>query len=257
MALQVDLNADMGESFGRWTLGDDATLMPQLTSANIACGFHGGDPHVMRETVALAVENNVGIGAHIGLPDLLGFGRRRLEISAAELHDYTLFQLGALKAFAEAAGSRVQHVKPHGSLYAMIQDDVDLANAVVGAIAEIDTNVILLGAGGQQAEIAAAAGVPFVSEGYVDLDYDAGGRLVLERVKKLRDPDVMATRAVRLVTERKVVTVDDAALDLAADSICVHGDAPNASAIATAIRAALEGAGVELVPLAALTRPSR
>src|SRR3989442_1061557 len=130
MARMVDLNADMGESYGRWTLGDDEALMPHLTSANIACGFHGGDPHVMRTTVALAVEHGVGIGAHVGLPDLIGFGRRRMAIAPDELKDYVLYQSGAMKAYAEAAGARLQHVKPHGALYTMIVDDPELGAAV-------------------------------------------------------------------------------------------------------------------------------
>jgi UPF0271 protein len=250
---RVDLNADMGESFGRWTLGDDEALMPHLTSANIACGFHGGDPHVMRRTVALALEHGVGIGAHVGLPDLLGFGRRRMAVSAEELEDYLIYQAGALAAFAERAGGRLQHVKPHGAFYTMVSDDPEYAAAVCTATAALGSDVILLmppvvGAA------AAAAGVPFVPEGYVDLDYDAGGKLVIERVKQVRDPERTAERAVRLVTERRVATLDGGDLELDVRSICVHGDAPNAPEIARAIRSALEGAGVELAPLAALDR---
>src|SRR5918992_1214713 len=134
MPQRVDLNADMGESYGRWTLGNDASLMPHLTSANIACGFHGGDPHVMRRTVALAAEHGVGIGAHVGLPDLIGFGRRRMAISIDELGDYVTYQAGALWAFAQAEGVRLQHVKPHGALYTMIVDDAEYAAAVCQAV---------------------------------------------------------------------------------------------------------------------------
>src|SRR5205807_5971176 len=144
MPTKVDLNADMGESYGRWTLGDDAALMPHLTSANIACGFHGGDPHVMRHTVALAVEHGVGIGAHVALPDLIGFGRRRMAISPDELRDYVTYQAGALSAFADARGARLQHVKPHGSLYAMIVEDAGYARAVCEATADLGRGVILL-----------------------------------------------------------------------------------------------------------------
>jgi len=252
VALKVDLNADMGESFGRWTLGDDAALMPHLTSANIATGFHGGDPHVMRRTVALALEHGVGIGAHVALPDLLGFGRRRMAVSAAELRDYVLYQAGAMAAFAEAAGGRLQHVKPHGALYTMVQGDPELAQGVADAIAELGGGVILLLAGKTVADAARAAGVPFVPEGYVDLDYAGDGSLVIERVKQVRDPETMAAKAVRLVTEGRVRTLDGSDLELEARSICVHGDAPNAPEIAAAIRGALEGAGVELAPLAAL-----
>lgn len=251
MALQVDLNADMGESFGRWTLGDDAALMPQLTSANIACGFHGGDPVVMRETVQLALDNGVGIGAHVALPDLLGFGRRRMAVSADELRDYVLYQAGAMSAFAQAAGGILHHVKPHGALYTMVQTDPELAQAVADAVAEMG-DVILLLAGDTVAEAARKANVRFVPEGYVDLDYSSDGSLVIERVKQLRDPEKTARRTVRLVTEGKVETLDGGDLELEAKSICVHGDAPNAPAIAQAIRRELEGAGVELAPLASL-----
>jgi 5-oxoprolinase (ATP-hydrolysing) subunit A len=252
MAQTIDLNADMGESFGRWTLGNDEALMPHLTSANIACGFHGGDAHVMRHTVALAIEHGVGIGAHVGLPDLLGFGRRRMAVSASELRDYVLYQAGAMQAFAEAAGATMQHVKPHGVVYAMVQEDAELAQAVADAVAELGGDVILMLAGQTVAEAAAKAGVPFVPEGYVDLDYGADGKLVIERVKQLRDPDDMAARAVRLATEGKVRTLDGTDLELEARSICVHGDSPNAPEIAAAIRRGLEDAGLTLAPLAAM-----
>jgi UPF0271 protein len=252
MSLKVDLNADMGESFGRWVLGNDEALMPHLTSANIACGFHGGDPNVMRRTVALAIEHGVGIGAHVALPDLLGFGRRRMAVSAEELRDYVLYQTGAMAAFAHAAGARLQHVKPHGALYTMVKDDAELAQAVADAVAESGDRVILMLTGETVATAAARAGVPFVPEGYVDLDYAADGSLVLERVKQLRDPQTMAERAARLVTEGKVTTLDGTDLELEARSICVHGDAPNAPEIAEAIRRALAEAGVELAPLADL-----
>src|SRR3954465_5161697 len=171
MATKVDLNADMGESYGRWTLGDDEALMPHLTSANIACGFHGGDPHVMRRTVALAAEHGVGIGAHVGLPDLIGFGLRRIAVSADELKDYVTFQAGALRAFADERGVPLQHVKPHGALYAMTADDAAYARAVCEATAALGPDVILL-MPPVVADAAGEAGVPFVPEGYVDLDYD-------------------------------------------------------------------------------------
>src|SRR5215471_1025865 len=204
---RVDLNADMGESYGRWTLGDDDALMPHLTSANIACGFHGGDPHVMRRTVALALGHGVGVGAHVAFPDLIGFGRRRMAATPEEIHDYVLYQAGALRAFVEAAGGRLQHVKPHGALYTTIVDSSEHAQAVADAVAALGPDVILL----MPPEIgpaASRANVPFVPEGYVDLDYDSSGKLVLERVKQLRDPQVTADRAVRLVRESTVPTVD-------------------------------------------------
>jgi 5-oxoprolinase (ATP-hydrolysing) subunit A len=251
MPTSVDLNADMGESYGRWTLGDDAALIEFLTSANIACGFHGGDPHVMRSTVALAVEHGVGVGAHVSFPDLIGFGRRRMAATAAEVQDYVVYQAGAIRAFVEAAGGRLQHVKPHGALYTSVVDDAELAHAVAEAVATLGPDVILL-MPPSVASAAAEAGVPFVPEGYVDLDYDAHGKLVLERVKQVRDPEAMGEKALRLVRDGKVSTVEGGELELNVESICVHGDAPNAPAIARAVRARLQDAGVGLAPLAEL-----
>jgi 5-oxoprolinase (ATP-hydrolysing) subunit A len=251
VAERIDLNADMGESYGRWTLGDDDALMPFLTSANIACGFHGGDPHVMRRTVALALEHGVGIGAHVGFPDLIGFGRRRMAASPDEIRDYVLYQSGALQAFAEAAGGLLQHVKPHGALYTTIVESPEHADAVAQAVAKLGADVILL-MPPEVGPAAARAGVPFVPEGYVDLDYDGEGKLVLERVKQLRDPQRTAERALRLAREGTVETVEGGTLELRIESICVHGDAPNAPAIAQAIRETLEQAGIALAPLAEL-----
>ncbi len=251
MVLKVDLNADMGESYGRWTLGNDEALMPHLTSANVACGFHGGDPHVMRKTVALALEHGVGIGAHVAFPDLIGFGRRRLAATPDEVADYVVYQAGAIRAFVEAAGGTLQHVKPHGAMYTTIVDSAEHAEAVAGAVASLGPDVILL-MPPDVGPAAERAGVPFVPEGYVDLDYDAAGKLVLERVKQLRDPQEMGERALRLVRVGSVPTIDGGELRLRAESICVHGDAPNAPEIAQAIRVALESEGIELAPLAEL-----
>jgi UPF0271 protein len=251
MSRRIDLNADMGESYGRWTLGDDSALMPSLTSANIACGFHGGDPHVMRRTVALALEHGVGVGAHVAYPDLIGFGRRRMAASPEEIQDYVVYQAGAIRAFVEAAGGRLQHVKPHGALYTTIVDSPEHARAVAEAVALLGPDVILL-MPPEVAPAAAAAGVPFVPEGYVDLDYDPSGKLVIERVKQHRDPHETAARAVRLARDGAVPTSEGGELALEADSICVHGDAPNAPEIARAIRDALRDAEIEVVPLAEL-----
>jgi UPF0271 protein len=232
--MSLDLNADLGESFGRWTLGDDAALMPHLTSANVAAGFHGGDPHVLRRTVALAVEHRVGIGAHVGLPDLVGFGRRRMAVSPEELSDLVLYQAGAVRAFAEAVGVELRHVKPHGALYSMVAEDEELARALCETVAVLGVALLMPPELGPAAE---GAGVRFVPEGYVDLDYDADGRLILERVKQPRDPAETARRAVAFAEEGRV------------ESICIHGDGPNAVELAAAVRAALAEAGVDVRPL--------
>ena len=253
---RIDINADMGESYGRWTLGNDAELMPFLTSANVACGYHGGDPHVMRATVRLARDHGVGVGAHVALPDLLGFGRRAMVVSPQDLRDYVTYQVGALMAFAAAEGVTVQHVKPHGALYVMCGQDERYAHAVVAALAELDRGLILLLSGARVAAAAGAAGVPFVAEGYIDLDYDAAGNLVLERVKRTRDPAETAGRAVLLARESRVPT-PDGPIPLAAESVCVHGDAPNAAAIARAVRRALADADIDVVPLAEMVRQRR
>lgn len=252
MAAKVDINADMGESYGRWTLGNDAELMPFLSSANIACGYHGGDPHVMRSTVRLAKKHGVAIGAHVAFPDLLGFGRRRMSISPPELKDYVTYQVGALQAFAAAEGATVEHVKPHGALYVMCSEDDAYAQAVAEAVKELSDGLILLLTGERVAAAASRVGVPFVMEGYIDLDYDAQGSLVLERAKKARDPDDVAARAVTLATEGKVPIRDGGWLPLKARSVCVHGDADNAPVIARTVRERLIKAGVEVVPLRAL-----
>jgi UPF0271 protein len=230
----MDLNADLGESFGRWTLGDDAALMAHITSANVAAGFHGGDPHVLRETVALAVENGVGIGAHAGLPDLVGFGRRRIAITPEELADLVLYQAGAVRAFAEVAGAELRHVKPHGAMYSMVVDDPELAAALCETVAGLGVALLMPP---QLAAAAAAAGIRFVPEGYVDLDYDEEGKLILERVKQPRDPAETAERALRFASEGQV------------ESICIHGDGPNAVELAAAVRSALQGSGVAVAPL--------
>jgi UPF0271 protein len=252
MTRWADLNADMGESFGRWTLGNDEALMPHLSSANIGCGYHAGDPHVMRATVELAKRHGVGIGAHVAFPDLMGWGRRRMSASPEEIRDYVVYQAGALDAFAHGAGTRLQHVKPHGALYVMASADETYARAICEAVAEVNSEMILLLTGEPVRAAARRVGIRFVPEGYVDLDYAADGSLILEKVKRLRDPQETAARAVRLIRDAKVRTAAGTDLDLQVQSICVHGDAPNAPEIAHAIRQSLRDAEVEVVPLAQL-----
>jgi UPF0271 protein len=249
--ITMDLNSDMGESYGRWQLGNDAELMSVITSANIACGWHGGDPAVMRGTVELAVEKRVGIGAHVGLPDLLGFGRRRMQVTPDEIYDYAMYQSGALRAFAEAAGGRLQHVKPHGAFYVMCAADEELASALVRAVKALGDGVVLFGMGEIEPRLAADAGVGYVREGYVDLNYNNSGGLVIERNKGAWDPEDVANRAVRLATKREVGTVEGDTLPLAVETICIHGDAPNSGEIARRVRQRLEKSEVKIEPIGA------
>lgn len=246
----IDLNSDMGEGYGRWSLGNDAELMEVITSANIACGWHGGDPAVMRRTVAMAVARGIGIGAHVGLPDLLGFGRRRMQVTPEEIYDYTLYQAGALRAFAEAAGGRLTHVKPHGAFYVMCATDEALAASLARAVKALGDDVALFLMGEIVPQAAATAGVRFVPEGYIDLNYDRGGNLVIERTKGAWDPDEVAERAVRIATRRTIGTIEGDDLPMAVETVCIHGDAPNSGEIARRVRQRLEQAGVDVVSIA-------
>jgi UPF0271 protein len=250
----IDVNVDMGESFGRWNLGDDASLMPHISSANIACGFHAGDPGAMRRTVAAAVEHELQIGAHVALPDLLGFGRRTMKVSAADLTDYCTYQIGALAAFVAAEGGRLAHVKPHGALYAMCAQDADLAEAVARSIAEVDPQLVLLALRDDHAAAVERHGVRLVTEAFVDLDYDPDGNLLIEAVKQASDPEKVAERAVRVARERKVPTTAGTDLDVDSPTICLHGDAPNALDVARAVKERLDREGIAVKPLAELLR---
>jgi UPF0271 protein len=245
----IDVNVDMGESFGRWSLGDDAALMPYISSANIACGFHAGDPGAMRRTVAAAVEHGLQIGAHVALPDLLGFGRRTMKISPTDLTDYCTYQIGALAAFVDAEGGNLAHVKPHGALYAMCAQDGELAEAVARSIAEVDDKLVLLALHDTFAAAVEKHGVRLVTEAFVDLDYDADGNLIIEAVKQAWDPAEVAERALRVARERKVVTKDGSDLPVQAPTICLHGDAPNALEVVRAVKERLEGEGLRVTPL--------
>jgi UPF0271 protein len=248
----IDVNVDMGESFGRWKLGDDAGVMPFISSASVACGFHAGDPRTMRETVALALEHGVQIGAHVALPDLLGFGRRRMAVSATDLTDYCTYQIGALAAFVRAAGGRLRHVKPHGALYAMCSRDPELAEAVARSIAEVDPDLLLLLLREDALRGPARHGVRVVGEAFVDLDYDADGELIIEAVKTARDPEQVAARALRLVREGKLTKIDGSDFEVDVPTLCLHGDAPNAVDVARAVRRRLEDEGIAIRPLAEL-----
>jgi 5-oxoprolinase (ATP-hydrolysing) subunit A len=246
----LDVNVDMGESYGRWELGDDAAIMPFISSASIACGFHGGDPGTMRRTVRTAIEHGVQLGAHIALPDLLGFGRRRMAISPEDLRDYATYQIGALAAFAASEGGALGHVKPHGALYAMCVGDPELAGAVARAIADIDRDLLLVLLNADVAPAVEEHGVRLVTEAFVDLEYGPDGVMVIEPRKRAWDPERVARRAVRVARDHVIDAQDGRDVPTDAQTICIHGDGPNAVEIARTVKAALEEAGVALAPLA-------
>jgi UPF0271 protein len=245
--MRVDLNADMGESFGMYQLGQDEDFMQYITSANIACGFHAGDYSVMKRTVQLAKQAGVQVGAHPGLPDLQGFGRREMKLSPDEVYDIIVYQAGALKAFVEASGLRLHHVKPHGSLYGMAHRMQEIAGAICQAVKDIDPDIYLyIMKKGVIAPIAGEMGVKTVYELYSDLSYDAEGNLVITRAHDAHAPADVASRVQRMVIDRKVIALDGSDLDIEGQSICVHCDTPGAIDIVKAVRDTLVKAGCEL-----------
>ena len=248
----VDLNADVGESFGRYVLGQDTALMPFITSANIACGFHAGDPHVMRRTVQLAIQHDVAIGAHPGFPDLAGFGRRVIPLTSAEVEDVVAYQLGALSGIVRACGGVLRHVKPHGALYNVAADDPAVAHAIARATAAVDASLILVGlAGSALLQAGRDAGLRTASEAFVDRSYEATGRLSpRDRADAvIHDVDQVAARAVFIATNRAVPLRDESSLRIEVDTICIHGDTPGAATLARAVREALSRAGVTVAAL--------
>jgi UPF0271 protein len=247
----MDLNADLGEGFGSWSMGDDSALLDVVTSANVACGFHAGDPSIMRRVTAEAVERGVAIGAHVGYADKPGFGRRFLDIEPAALRDEVVYQLGALDAFARIAGDRVRYVKPHGALYNTIGHHVEQATAVVAAVAEYDKTLPVLGlAGSVWLRLAAEAGLTAVHEAFADRAYTPEGTLVSRREagSVLHDADEIAARCTAMATGQPIRDSAGGSLVVDPTSICVHGDTPGAVDIARRVRGALEGAGVTLRP---------
>lgn len=251
--MAIDLNADLGEGFGVWRLGDDDALLDIVTSANVACGFHAGDPLTMRRVCAAAAERGVAIGAQVSYRDLAGFGRRRMDVAPDDLAADVLYQLGALDACARAAGTRVRYVKPHGALYNTAADDSGQAAAVASAVAVFDASLPLLALPGSAMQRAAAdAGLPFVAEAFADRGYLASGRLVPRGSDGavLDDETTVAERAVRFALDGSVVAADGSVVPVAPRSICLHGDTPGAVGFARAVRAALSEAGVDLRPFA-------
>jgi UPF0271 protein len=252
MEKTIDLNCDMGESYGRWTLGADEAIMPLISSANIACGFHGGDPHVMRRTVALALQHGVAIGAHPALPDLMGFGRRVMDVAPAELRDYFCYQIGALREFCRAAGTDLQHVKPHGILYQMAETREAIAQVIGEATRDAGTRMILMTlASGKYDAHCRKMGLRVASEGFADRAYEVDGTLVSRRKAGalITDPERAQAQAVRMAAEGKVRTHDGLDIDLSVQTICCHGDTPGAERIVRAVRQGLERAGIRVRPL--------
>lgn len=248
---RIDLNSDVGESFGVWMRGNDEALMPYLTSASIACGWHGGDPQIMRRTVNLAKTHGVGVGAHPGFPDLLGFGRRPMQLSPEEVRDYVLYQIGALRAFVQAEGMRLQHVKPHGALYHIAANDRLLSDAVVAAIVEVDSTLILIGPPGSElVKAGQRAGLRVAQEGFGDRAYNDDGTLVPRSARGalLTDSEAVADQ-VLLIAEGRVRTLTGRMIPMKADTICLHGDTPGAPALAKRLRERLSLAGVQTMAL--------
>lgn len=225
----MDLNVDMGESFGRYKLGNDEEVMKYITSANVACGFHAGDPLVMMTTVRLAKEYDVAVGAHTGLEDIRGFGRRRMDITPDELKSDTLYQLGALDAVLKVNGMTMQHVKPHGILYRMVSDDEKYVEAYLDAVASFNSELfVLIPRGTLIWRRGRELGLKMAAEILIDLSYDEEGNWVLERTKKARSPEEVAERAVMVARDRQITTISGKRIGADGDTICCHGDSPNA-----------------------------
>lgn len=245
----IDLNSDLGESFGPWPMGDDLSMLSIVTSANIACGFHAGDPAGILSVLKEAARLGVSVGAHIGYRDLVGFGRRNMDPSSEELVGDTIYQIGALQGLANAAGTAVRYVKPHGALYNTIAHDKRQAADVIAALKAVDPTLMLMALSGAPiVEQARSAGLTVVCEAFADRAYNADGSLVSRRLpgSVIHDPDLVASRMLRLVKEGRITAIDGTEIELEAHSICVHGDTPAAVSIARSVREALAQDGVEL-----------
>ena len=245
--MRIDINSDTGESFGAYTIGHDAGLFRSITSANVAAGFHAGDPSVLRGTIRLAKAHGVAVGAHPGFPDLVGFGRRELNVTAQEAEDLVLYQIAAVAGVAAAEGVKVQHVKPHGALFNMAVRNAELSAAIARAVAAFDKTLILFGLPGSEILAAGrAAGLRVAAEVFADRAYEADGSLASRRKPNavIHDPAAVVARAVRMVNDKTVVAIDGSIVALEADTICVHGDTPGSDDLAAKIRAGLEAAGI-------------
>jgi len=235
--VKVDLNCDMGESFGVFEVGNDEEIMPYITSANIACGFHGGDPVVIRRSVELAKKYNVQIGAHPSFPDLMGFGRRFMNCTPSEIKNYIIYQLGALREFAKIFDIKIQHCKPHGALYMHAMEDEQTARAILEAIAEIEEEIIVFALNHSAVEyLGNKMGIPIALEAYADREHTKSGSIVLtRRGEKVSNYNALADRVVRMIKEQKVITNTGEDIDIKADTICIHSDTPGASLLTKTI----------------------
>jgi UPF0271 protein len=250
----IDLNSDVGESFGNYKLGLDEELIPLISSANVACGYHAGDPSVMRRTISIARQNNVAVGAHPGFPDLMGFGRRYMDVSLQEIKDYLTYQLGAIQAFATAEGVNLQHVKPHGALYNMAVQNLDIWETITETLAEVNPDLILFVLGGSARQELEAIGAKYdiriAFEFFADRAYNPDGSLVSRKEPGavIKDYQQATERVLKMVTEGKVLCIDGTETQLEADTICVHGDNPAALQLVQKIRDTLTDTGVEILP---------
>ena len=252
MSFKVDLNSDLGESFGAWKMGRDADVLTFVSSANVACGFHAGDPMVMKQTVKDAIAAGVAIGAHPSYPDLKGFGRRNMTCSPDELYSDTLYQIGALRAFCDAAGVKLQHVKPHGAMYNSAAKKPEEALALAQAVKDAGGDLILMGLAGSEFDKAAEKlGIPYAAEAFADRGYMNDGTLVPRKMEGafVRDVEVAAQRVIRMVKEGVVEAIDGTVVKLRPQSICLHGDSPSAVEMARTLRQRLVEAGIEILPL--------
>jgi len=249
----IDLNCDMGESFGAYTIGADDAVMPSITSANVACGYHGGDPGVMRRTVRLARDAGVRVGAHPGFPDLMGFGRREMRMAPQDLEDMVVYQIGALGAIARSEGVALSHVKAHGALYNMAVTDKALASAIARAVMAVDPALIFFALPGSElARAANGLGLQVALEGFADRSYEPDGSLTprSRAGAVIHDVDAVVERALRMATDGVVTASDGSRLDMGVDTICMHGDTPGAQALTRALRTSLERAGVTVAAVA-------
>jgi len=258
--MRIDLNSDLGESFGRWTLGNDAELMRSITSANVACGYHAGDPLVMRETVRMARDNGVAVGAHPGLPDLAGFGRRNMAVTAAEVENLVVYQVGALAAIAAAEHLKLQHVKAHGALYNMAVKDRALADAIAAAVLAVDRELVVFALPGTElARAAEDAGLRVAREGFADRAYEADGSLTPRSRpgSVIQSADEVIGRAVRMARDGVVRATNGSDIPMRVDTLCMHGDTPGSHELTRQLRAGLEAEGIRVQPLdrSAAARP--